>query len=89
MAQNEKMTEYDLWVCCSCKSEPMEHKNMLKHMKSVHKVDIAKGTRKLLMYMHVWKYEWEIKGLKFIQETRHKRKNDKTKNLYMDIQPGR
>jgi len=71
--------EYDLWLCCSCEdSEPMERKDMLKHMESVHKITTKEGTRSILVHMdgtnfYIWKYEWEIEGYKFIQETRCKR----------------
>ena len=75
-----EVKEYSLWVCCECDSEAMEHKDIIKHMRNVHNINTqnGKGTRKMLMHadardFYKWKYEWDIEGLKFLQETCNKR----------------
>jgi len=52
----------------------------MKHLADVHKIDAksTKGTRGMLMHTDgdtwfSWSYEWEIAGMKFLQNTCSKR----------------
>lgn len=71
------------WVCPNCEGHPeFEHKKAMEHMQKVHDIGKGeKGTRSMLMHVDgdtwfSWKYEWEIKGLKFLQTTCTKRVGD-------------
>ena len=74
------------WVCPNCPGNPeFEHQAMMVHLKETHGIDVktTKGTRRMLMHVdgsdfYSSAYEWEIKGLKFLNSTCHKRTGQNT-----------
>jgi hypothetical protein len=76
-AKRKPVKASNVWKCCVCEAQPeFEHTEMMEHLRSEHHIDTKNTKAKRSMVMHMdganWfssTWEWEINGMKFIQNT--------------------
>ena len=82
--------ESNTYQCRTCADNPVftDHKEMLKHLREFHKITEATGTKKMISHMDFADsfssvYEWEVGGIKFVQEVSAKR--EKSDPMWSDL----
>lgn len=83
--EDKEVEEYHLFICVNCDKDgdnPMEHKQLMEHLESVHQLKRPiQGTRSLTMHIDgsTWyqsTYELEVGDIHLIEQYRARRSHD-------------